>query len=105
MVIDSVRGWPEGGAGEWRSLTVPAPPTGGHLAEVSLSVDPPMAARVYRVLRESDGEVLANGGWTPSRDRPLRIFPASTWVGPTDTVRFEVATWGVARCEGSLTWA
>lgn len=104
-MIDSVRDWPAGSDGVWRSLTIPAPETGGHLQEVSLSVDPPMAARMYRVLRESDGEVLANGGWTPSRDRPLRIFPVSTWVGPSDVVRFDVATWGVAHCEGSLTWA
>lgn len=104
-MIDSVAGWPAAPDGEWRSLEIPSPVTGGHLDEVALTVEPAQAARVYRVVRQSDGEVIANGGWTPSRDRPLRLFPVSTWVGPGDAVRFEVATWGTTACAGALTWA
>lgn len=98
-------GWPVAPDGAWRSVWVEPPAGGAQLDEVSLTVEPYMAARVYRVIRESDGEVVANGGFTPSRDRPLRIFPVSTWVGPGDRVRFDVATWDVTLAEGRLGWA
>ncbi len=80
------------------------PPGGARLDTVSVTVEPPMSFRVYRVYRESDGEVLANGGWTPSRDRPLRIFPLNDWVAPGDRVRFEVCTWHATACEGMISW-
>lgn len=96
--------WPAGPDGEWRSVWVEPPTGGADLAEVSVHVAPYMAARVYRVIRESDGEVVANGGFTPSRDRPLRIFPVSTRVGAGDRVRFDVRTWDVTTCEGKVVW-
>jgi hypothetical protein len=96
---------PAGPDGTWRSVWAEPPAGGAELASVTLTVEPYMAARVYRVIRESDGEVIANGGFTPSRDRPLRIFPVSAWVGPGDRVRVDVSTWDVTACEGWLTWA
>lgn len=90
--------------GQWARAECGPPPAGGRLAEVRLTVTPGHAFRVFRVRRQSDGEVLANGGWTPARDRPLRIFPASDWVGPEDRVTLEACTWGATACEGRLTW-
>lgn len=97
--------WPDAPDGEWRGVVLAPPPGGARLDAVALTVEPPLAFRIYRVIRESDGEVLANGGWTPSRDRPLRIFPETEWVGPTDRVRFEVCTWHATAREGRLVWA
>ena len=90
--------------GVWQGVDCRPPTGGGRLEKVTLTVDPAHAFRVFRVRRQSDGEVLANGGWTPARDRPLQIFPATDWVGPDDLVRMEACTWGATACEGRLTW-
>ena len=91
--------------GEWIE-TIVHPPAGGALLEkADLLVDPPTAFRVYRVYRQSDGALLANGGWDRSRTRPIRIIPASSYVGGGDAVRFTACGWFHDSLEGTVTWA
>lgn len=91
--------------GEWVEVRLDAPAGGGRLEKADLDVHPPMAFRMYRVYRVSDGALLANGGWDPSRTRPIRVIPADNCVGDGDAVRFMARGWHHTDLTGVVTWA
>lgn len=73
--------------GEWVETFWMNPGGLKELDRVDLHVTPPEAFREFLVHRQSDGVLLANGGWDPSRARALRLMPADLTVRPGDGVR------------------
>lgn len=95
---------PYHGDGQWVEALIPAPEGGATLERAALGVEPDTAFRIFRVYRASDGQLLANGGWDRTRTRPIKIIPASTYVGPGDAVRFTARGWYHTALEGIVTW-
>lgn len=90
--------------GDWVEATLPAPAGGARLEKAELDIEPPTAFRMFRVYRQSDGALLANGGWDRSRTRPIKVIPADARVGPGDGVRFTARGWDHAALAGVVTW-
>lgn len=78
---------PEATDGAWVEATWTNPGPAVELARADLRVTPPEAFRQFIVYRLSDGSVLTNGGWDPSRTRPIRIWPADATIQPGEGVR------------------
>lgn len=83
---------------------MPAPAGGAWLEKADLDIEPETAFRMFRVYRQSDGALLANGGWDRSRTRPIKVIPADTRVGPGDGVRFTARGWYHTALAGVVTW-
>ena len=76
------------------------------LDRATMQADPAAAAHEFRIYRRSDHELLANGGWSVSRTRPIRLIPVDATVstGEGVLVRARVEWPEPVRLDVLLTW-
>jgi hypothetical protein len=60
---------------------------------LTVTADPDSAFRRYRIYRQSDNALLANGGWDQARTREIRLWPEDPIVPPGDTLMLYATVW------------